>query len=491
MENRIRILSIATIVAILAFLGMQVYWLYGRYEFSLGEYERQAYSVIVDAATRYNSDRYNQQNDSTQNGVTLQSSYNIDTSTDSLGRTRINATIISSSYRAHELLGITENRPLTKEEKLRASHIVLENAAMAETRKMSLDASGAPSEAAVWSAFKNFDAESYCPLTVDKMDSLLAAKGLDTDVALIVTDTLVWKPDILRHSSAFEPNVFVNVPYSELERKSVSVVCHLPVTDIFRGMASSLAIVALLSFFLIICLVFQFATILKLTRLDNLRNSFVTTMIHELKRPISTLKMCVSGIENERMMADLATKHELVAETRTALDNLSAYFSKLRDLTFNRVEQIPLNIQSLNLRSLFDAVARGAAIPSGKKVIFRNDIDGSVEVSADKAHLHNVVNNLIENAVKYSDDEVVITASASQTASGIELRITDSGNGISPTDLKHIFKRFYRGKASVGEQPGMGLGLAYVKLLIDAHGGEISVESTEGKGSCFTIRLPQ
>lgn len=491
MEKRIKTLSIVTIVAILAFLGMQVYWLYGRYEFSLDEYEREAYGIIVDAVTQYNVDRSTIHVDSSRTAITLQSSYNIDTATDSFGRPKITATIVSSSYRAHELLGINEDRPLTKEEKLRVSQMVLENEALSETRKMSLDASGAPSEAAVWSGFKNFDSESYMPLEADKMDSILTNKGLDTDVSLIVTDSLVWKPAIGRHASAFKPDAVINVPYSELERKSISVVCHLPVADIFRDMMGSLVVVTVLSIFLIICLIFQFATILKLTRLDKMRNSFVTTMIHELKRPISTLKMCVSGIENEKMMADAATKRELVAETRSALDNLSAYFSKLRDITFNRVEQIPLNIQSINLRDLFDAVAATTVIPGGKSVAIRNDIDGAIEVSADRAHLHNVINNLVENAVKYSGEVVEIKASASQSNGMVELNVTDTGNGISASDLKHIFKRFYRGKASAGEQPGMGLGLAYAKLLIDAHGGEITVESAEGKGSCFTIKLPQ
>lgn len=73
----------------------------------------------------------------------------------------------------------------------------------------------------------------------------------------------------------------------------------------------------------------------------------------------------------------------------------------------------------------------------------------------------------------------------------IELKIRDNGNGIPSADLKHIFKRFYRGKALAGEQPGMGLGLAYVKLLVEAHGGEIYVESVLGAGTCFNIQLPQ
>lgn len=222
-----------------------------------------------------------------------------------------------------------------------------------------------------------------------------------------------------------------------------------------------------------------------------MRNSFITTMIHELKRPISTLKMCVSGLDNERMMEDPSIKKEILSETRTSLDNLSAYFSKLRDITFNNVEQIPLNIQTINLHDLFRAVADATLLPPEKTVVIRNDIDMTIEVSADRSHLYNILNNLVENAVKYSGRSVEITATASGIDGYVEIAVSDNGSGISAGDIRHIFKRFYRGKASAGEQPGMGLGLAYVRLLVDAHGGEITVKSVEGEGTCFTIRLPQ
>ncbi len=99
--------------------------------------------------------------------------------------------------------------------------------------------------------------------------------------------------------------------------------------------------------------------------------------------------------------------------------------------------------------------------------------------------------NLIENAIKYSSDEVTIKIKAAGTSDGCLITVEDNGTGISATDRSRIFNRFYRGKASASDIPGMGLGLAYVKLLTDAHGGKISVESTEGIGSSFTIKLPQ
>lgn len=488
MEKRIKVLYIVTIIAILAFLGMQAYWLYGRYEFSLNEHEAAAYKTIVQAVADLNQKRQSNHEDRI---LTHQVSYNINYSSDSIsGKSRITATHVSQSYHAHELLGIKEKRKLTDQEKKRAARMVLENEALAKTQRRTYDVSNAPSESVIWGAFKNADAEFMSPLTVGVMDSVLSTLDLSSDVRLIVTDSMLWEPSVMRHASVFDPTAIISVPYSELEKKSVVVTYHLPPAKIFNDMLVSLVIVALLSLFLIICLVFQFATILKLSRLDRMRNSFVTTMIHELKRPISTLKMCVSGIENDRMMAKKNVRAELMSETRSALDTLSAYFSRLRDITFNDVKQIPLNITSVNLHDIVDDVMRTVPAHGDKTVIFKNTIRPGVTVKADRTHLCNILGNLVENAIKYSGQQVTVSASASITDRHVTVSISDTGNGISPSDIRHVFRRFYRGTASDSDVPGIGLGLAYVRLLVAAHGGDVTVESTLGKGSCFTITFP-
>ncbi len=315
--------------------------------------------------------------------------------------------------------------------------------------------------------------------------------GIKAEVTLARVDSMVWGNAVEYHRSVFSPSVSMIIPYSQLQGLTACIVSCVNPFDVLPGMGPALIITLLVSCLLIVCLVLQFSTVLKLSRLDKMRNSFVTTMIHELKRPISTLKMCVSAMGIDSMMGSGEVRKEILAETRNALDNLSAYFSKLRDITFNNVEQIPLNIRSVNLRELFDSVASAAVIPSGKTVEIRNNIGGETVVSADRSHLFNILNNLVENAIKYSGRAVEITAEASVSNETVEIRIGDNGNGISSGDLRHIFDRFYRGNATAGEPPGMGLGLTYVKLLTEAHGGSITVSSSEGKGTCFTIKLPQ
>lgn len=484
MEKRIKTLYIVTIAAIMAFLGMQMYWLYGRYEFSLREYEHHTEAVIADVIVEYNKER-----DKKGTGD-INTSYSMSHGVDSAGNTSRKVTV-SSSFNGRKLLGIDEERNLTDEEKKRLAEIVSDSLQRIEEKKLSIDASTAPSDGAAWAAMRNFELEVQSPFTIQGLDSLLKKENINAVLSLTTTDSIMWKSAMYGHKSFVYPHFQIISPYSELERKAVIIDCKIPTADIVREMGWTLVLAFVLSILLILCLIWQIKTIIRLSRLDNMRNSFITTMIHELKRPISTLKMCVSGLDNKQMVDDPEIRKELLSETRTALDNLSAYFSKLRDITFNNVEQIPLNIQSVNLHDLFDTVAAATIRPSGKDVVVHNEIASDIVVSADRSHFYNILNNLVENAVKYSGDSVEIKASANADKGEVVLSISDNGNGIPSGDLKHIFQRFFRGKASVGEQPGMGLGLAYVKLLVEAHGGEISAESTLGQGTCFTIKLPQ
>lgn len=489
MEKKIKTLYILSIVAILAFLGMQVYWLYGRYEYSLSEYENILIENISNAITEYNNERA--KHSAVKKIARTQSSYQMNTDVDSAGNRRRTVTVTTKEIDGRKFLGIAEERKLTPEEMKKLQELVLDSLDMVDAKIATVDASGAPSDGVAWNAMRNFDNEIQSPFTTEGIDSILRKGKLNAEITLVLQDSVTWEPVAIRHSSVVSPRFKVITPYSELEKKAVVIECEIPSSEILSSMGWTLALAVVLSLFLILCLVWQINTIVRLTRLDKMRNSFITTMIHELKRPISTLKMCVSGIDNDKLMEDAQLRHELTGETRKALDNLSAYFSKLRDITFNNVDQIPLNVTSINLFELVDSVITSIQLPSSKNVVFENNVPGKLEVSADRSHLMNILTNLIENAVKYSGEDVMIKIYAEAISEGIKILVEDNGNGIASIDQSKIFNRFYRGKASTTDIPGMGLGLAYVKLLTDAHGGEISVESTEGVGSSFSIKLPQ
>lgn len=489
MENKIKTLYILSIIAIVSFLGMQGYWLYNRYEYSVKEYEDYAFSAISKSLVEYANLRPKFSKD--HSGMRYQSSYQMNTDVDSARNPKRTVNVETKIFDGRSLLGITEDRDLTQEEKQELLQIMIDSLIIVEQRKAEVDVTSAPSDAVAWAAMKNFEIEIESPYDTAVVDSLLQKENIHADISLIVTDSLLWSPITTRHTSLIKPGLKVISPYSELERKAVVIECEIPSSEILQNMGWTLALAVVLSLFLVLCLVWQIKTIAKLTRLDKMRTSFITTMIHELKRPISTLKMCVSGIDNDKLMQDDQLRHELTAETRIALDNLSAYFSKLRDISFNNVEQIPLNITSFNLSELVDNVLKSISLPSNKVVTFENNVPEGLEVSADSSHLMNIFTNLIENAIKYSGDSVTIKITAQATTDGCHIAVEDNGNGISSADSSKIFNRFYRGKMSSTDIPGMGLGLAYVKLLAEAHGGIISVESEEGIGSKFNITIPQ
>ncbi|MDE6263928.1 MAG: HAMP domain-containing histidine kinase [Paramuribaculum sp.] len=496
MERRMKTLYSITIIAILSFLGMQGYWLYGQYSYSLIDYEHNLAEQIVKSVDSYNEIRKSK-NENDIDYIPLTGEYEIDLPTFSLSLqygdpTKITRTTTIRTYRftSHELSVVDSGIPLTRELIDKATELA-QLKLKVPTDSVIYDVTGAKNENDVWIATNNIQTERQNPFDAAGLDSILNKTGISAHISLAKTDSIIWESKIDYCGSAFNPRLSVSIPYSQLEGKTAVIECKVNPFDVLPRMWLTLIISVIISTFLIVCLVLQFSTVLKLSRLDEMRNRFITTMIHELKRPISTLKMCVSGLDNERMLEDRSVRKELLTESRKALDNLSAYFSKLRDITFNNVEQIPLNVQNVNLHDLFDTVVQATVQPSGKNVIIHNDIASDTIVSADRAHLYNILNNLVENAVKYSGPEVKINAMASVKEDFIEFMLADNGNGIPASDLKHIFKRFYRGKASSGELPGMGLGLSYVKLLVEAHGGDISVYSFEGRGTCFTIKLPQ
>ena len=120
-------------------------------------------------------------------------------------------------------------------------------------------------------------------------------------------------------------------------------------------------------------------------------------------------------------------------------------------------------------------------------------IIGDVEAWADRMHIGNVICNLLENAIKYSHNAVTIRICYQQRTDGmLQISIADNGIGIARADQRYVFDKFYRSETVKDKTiPGIGLGLSYVKLLVEAHGGTISFESTEGEGTTFTILIPQ
>lgn len=215
-------------------------------------------------------------------------------------------------------------------------------------------------------------------------------------------------------------------------------------------------------------------------------------MIHELKRPISTLKLCVSALDNPKLASDSDKRSLIISNTKNAINNLSTYFSRLRDITFNEASQIPLNINSHRCIEIIENAINGVTAPSEKTVNITTICSEDLIIVCDKLHITQILDNLIENAIKYSSDTVNITIECRKDNNMICFSVIDDGVGIAENEQKKIFDKFYRSpQAMRGTALGVGLGLTYVKLLTEAHGGNVKVNSQENKGTIFTISIPQ
>ena len=332
------------------------------------------------------------------------------------------------------------------------------------------------------------------PFDLQALDSLFISHHIHaTDLQLVKLDSFLCKGTYVVEQSCMRYRMKFVYPYNPFVRDAVTGYIDLPTNPLLKEMGWQLVGSLVLILLLIFCLIYQIRTILKQYKLDELRKGFVNTMIHELKRPVQTLKMCVAFLNNKRMRKDEQMMDEVVKDSMFELDNLSAYLLKVREMTRADDEQTPLSVRSFNLSETLEKLLRLTVIPADKHVRFETRLTPDpLWITADPVHLTNSISNLVENAIKYSGNEVCIRISASLAEGKLVIQVADNGFGISSQDQLHIFDKFYRSEQMVGRGlPGIGLGLSYVKLMVEAHGGTVDVESILGKGSVFTLEIPQ
>jgi two-component system phosphate regulon sensor histidine kinase PhoR len=304
---------------------------------------------------------------------------------------------------------------------------------------------------------------------------------------------MVWNPQRMSSISIWNPTIEITYPYNILQNEQVSVRYKLGISPILGRMLEFLIGSIILSFFLVFCLIYQTKTIFKQRRIEELRKDFIKTMIHELKRPVATLKMCISFMKKDKMMMDKVMKDDIIRSSQNELDNLSSYFFKLRDLTYGDMEEIPLNLSTFHVKKLVGECIDKQNLPVDRQIHIETNFDNDdTEITADKMHIANILCNLLENAIKYSEGETDIFVDCCSIGGKYRIEVSDNGFGIPSDECTYVFDKYFRG-ASVENKniPGIGLGLSYVKLLVTAHRGTVLLESKLGEGSKFIIEIPK
>jgi len=234
--------------------------------------------------------------------------------------------------------------------------------------------------------------------------------------------------------------------------------------------------------------------ITRMKKLEEIRRDFVANVSHELKTPITAIKGCVDTLSEQKNMTAEEQSRFLAMMGRHA-ERLNAIVEDL--LSLSRIEHDAEQKRiALELGSICDVLSRAgqafarAAEAKGMAIAVECPSDLTAPINAPL--LEQAVGNLIDNAIKYSGEHTQVVVEAALRGNAVEIRVADQGPGIEKKHLARIFERFYRvDQARSRSLGGTGLGLAIVKHIVLAHGGEVSVESTPGKGSVFTIRIPR
>jgi two-component system, OmpR family, phosphate regulon sensor histidine kinase PhoR len=251
---------------------------------------------------------------------------------------------------------------------------------------------------------------------------------------------------------------------------------------------------------LLLCLtasafVVLYRNLLQQQRLGQFKNDFISNMTHELKTPISTIKVAVEALRHFDALDDPKRTREYLDIAALELQRLSLLVDRVLKLSQfeNRVIEFRLTI--FDLRELAAEVIAEMRLPFEKAAavvqITGARAEAGFDVRADRSHLSSVILNLLDNALKYSKDTPVITVQVLREEGMVSLSVTDNGIGILAVYLGRIFDKFFRVPSGDHHNiKGHGLGLNYVQHIVQAHRGVITVESKEGKGSTFTIKLP-
>jgi two-component system phosphate regulon sensor histidine kinase PhoR len=226
-----------------------------------------------------------------------------------------------------------------------------------------------------------------------------------------------------------------------------------------------------------------------LRRADRIRRDFVANVSHELRTPLTAIRGYIEALLDDRPNPEQTRKFlEIIARHGTRMERLVKDLLRLARLD---ARQEPLEIAPCDLEQLFKAVVLdlAPAIEAKRQRVSIAVESDACSVDADAAKLHDVVRNLVENAVNYSPPEADIQIGARHTGGKVTIEVADSGPGIPADDLSRVFERFYRvDKSRTG--PGTGLGLAIVKHLVELHGGAASASNRIEGGALFTVTLP-
>ncbi len=295
--------------------------------------------------------------------------------------------------------------------------------------------------------------------------------------------------DSLRRRS---PQKTSKIPFNPASNLFVQAVFESPMSYILAKMTWTLVGSFMLLVLTTICFIYMLRTILKQKKLSEVKNDFINNMTHELKTPIATVYAAVEAMQNFNALNDQRKTQTYLDISKQELQRLSDLVEKVLHIASEEREEIELYREDTDMNEIMDTIITNHQLKTHRPVQFRYDnLIGDRLVDVDRTHLSNAISNLVDNAIKYSGELPVVHIRSSIENGNLIVRVKDNGIGIPKTYQESIFDTFFRvPTGNLHNVKGFGLGLSYVKKIVELHGGRITVHSEPDKGSEFIIQIP-
>lgn len=249
-------------------------------------------------------------------------------------------------------------------------------------------------------------------------------------------------------------------------------------------------------FFTLIIISTFFLTVralLKQKKLSEIKSDFINNMTHEFKTPLATISLAVDALKNEKVINDKTKTEYFTGIIKEENKRMNKQVEAILQAALLDNESVKLDLKKTSVNELIKNALNNIELQVlEKKGKLQIKLDATRDaILIDEVHFTNLVNNLLDNAVKYSKDNLLIKFTTQNVGEQFKIRIEDNGIGMSKETLSRIFEKFYRAHTgNLHNVKGFGLGLSYVKTMVDAHRGTIKAESTLGKGTTFILSFP-
>lgn len=335
------------------------------------------------------------------------------------------------------------------------------------------------------------------PMSLQRIDSLVQVAFDEKNIKLKFYSEVIdlennqvlettWKGSSMPSDILYSKQIPLNIK----QTKALRLALIDPMWKIYPQMVWMLVLSLLLSIFCIYSLYVQMKTLAKQRQLSKLKNDFFSEVSHEFKRPLAVLLQSINSLSNEKIIANEEKRMRMLNIAEQEILKMTNKTEMLLSLAQEEEGLFELNRTEFDFaKVVFDLVDNAIdTTPGSPEIDITNELKNPM-IFADKDHIEQVVSNLISNAIKYSKESIDIRIRLYQENNNICISIKDSGLGISPENLDVIFEKYSRvGKTTHAK--GHGIGLNYVKRIVEKHGGSISVDSQLNIGSQFIIKLP-